>query len=320
MKKLQDYLVSLGYMTQSQVNTGYGTYGPQTTAAVAALQKSLGVDNSTGIGYWGPRTITAVTSMPKTATATATATATKTNAELDSILSNPNLTADQKAIINSIYGAVTQNDKSSAEKITAAMSAASKYSDPYFKAQVRLATDALDRGLSAKEGDLHYDEGKLGRALRELRDNTDASKDQLSFEHSKELADLGKKYEQDLTTTRDNLAAAGFGSSSRRARAETILADNNSGLVESANKNFGYRIGNLDRTLGYSEENTTADIANLRRLTQEGKLDLYRSAENTVGSKNLPNVSGLSALGDITGEIPYAQQKDKLSFASNFVF
>lgn len=60
VKQLQDYLVSQGYMTQAQVNTGYGTYGPQTTAAVKALQQSLGVDNSSGPGYWGPRTIAGV--------------------------------------------------------------------------------------------------------------------------------------------------------------------------------------------------------------------------------------------------------------------
>ena len=60
VKQLQDWLVSMGYMTQAQVNTGYGTYGPQTTAAVQKLQEDLGVDNSTGPGYWGPKTLTAV--------------------------------------------------------------------------------------------------------------------------------------------------------------------------------------------------------------------------------------------------------------------
>lgn len=60
VKALQDYLVSQGLMTQAQVDTGYGTYGPQTTAAVKALQEKLGVDNSSGVGYYGPKTITAV--------------------------------------------------------------------------------------------------------------------------------------------------------------------------------------------------------------------------------------------------------------------
>ena len=44
VKKLQDYLVSQNLMTQAQVQTGYGTFGPQTERAVAELQKRLGVD------------------------------------------------------------------------------------------------------------------------------------------------------------------------------------------------------------------------------------------------------------------------------------
>lgn len=57
VKKLQDYLVGLGLMTQAEVNTGYGTYGPKTTAAVSKLQQQLGVDTSAGgVGNYGPMT------------------------------------------------------------------------------------------------------------------------------------------------------------------------------------------------------------------------------------------------------------------------
>lgn len=60
VRQLQDFLVSYGFMTRDQVNTGYGIYGPQTTAAVTQLQQALGVDNSSGPGFWGPRTMGAV--------------------------------------------------------------------------------------------------------------------------------------------------------------------------------------------------------------------------------------------------------------------
>lgn len=60
VQKLQDWLVANGYMTQEEVSTGYGKYGPRTTAAVAKVQQQYGVDNSTGVGYWGPRTISAL--------------------------------------------------------------------------------------------------------------------------------------------------------------------------------------------------------------------------------------------------------------------
>jgi len=66
VKKLQDFLVSQGFMTPQQVATGPGTYGPQTTAAVKAWQSANGVDNTSGAGYWGPRSITAASGISGT--------------------------------------------------------------------------------------------------------------------------------------------------------------------------------------------------------------------------------------------------------------
>lgn len=64
VKQLQDYLVENKYLTPDAFGadkSGYGVYGPKTTAAVAALQTKLGIDNSTGVGQFGPRTIAALT-------------------------------------------------------------------------------------------------------------------------------------------------------------------------------------------------------------------------------------------------------------------
>ncbi|QGH73339.1 MAG: adenosylhomocysteinase [Siphoviridae sp. cttb18] len=56
VKQLQDYLVSKNYLTQGDVQGGYGIYGPKTTAAVAKLQSDLGVPNQGGVGFYGPKT------------------------------------------------------------------------------------------------------------------------------------------------------------------------------------------------------------------------------------------------------------------------
>lgn len=76
VKKLQDFLVAQGLMTQAQVSTGYGIYGPQTTAAVQALQQKLGVDNSSGPGFFGPKTIQALKTTGGVGTSGATGTGT----------------------------------------------------------------------------------------------------------------------------------------------------------------------------------------------------------------------------------------------------
>ncbi|QRK13586.1 N-acetylmuramoyl-L-alanine amidase [Archangium violaceum] len=53
VKQLQTALVKLGFMTQTQMNTGPGVYGPQTEASVKKFQSTwkLGVD-----GEYGPKT------------------------------------------------------------------------------------------------------------------------------------------------------------------------------------------------------------------------------------------------------------------------
>lgn len=67
IKDLQDELVRKGYLTQAEVDTGYGTYGPRTTAAVKRLQDNLVSQGymtqaqvNTGYGTFGPQTTRAV--------------------------------------------------------------------------------------------------------------------------------------------------------------------------------------------------------------------------------------------------------------------
>lgn len=57
---LQKYLVQNGFMSQSDMDTGPGIYGPKTTAAVQAMQQKFGVNNSSGPGYYGPQTMAAL--------------------------------------------------------------------------------------------------------------------------------------------------------------------------------------------------------------------------------------------------------------------
>ena len=68
VKALQTWLVANNYMTQADMNTGAGTYGPKTTAAVTALQNHLvstgqmtPAQMNTGPGTYGPQTYASAT-------------------------------------------------------------------------------------------------------------------------------------------------------------------------------------------------------------------------------------------------------------------
>ncbi|KFE72096.1 peptidoglycan-binding protein [Hyalangium minutum] len=58
VRQLQSALVNMGYMTQAQMDTGPGTFGPQTEASLKRFQTDSGVPST---GYYGPMTREALT-------------------------------------------------------------------------------------------------------------------------------------------------------------------------------------------------------------------------------------------------------------------
>jgi len=61
---IQDRLVELGYLTRRQVNTGYGTFGPQTERAVREFQARNGIEQTGRVGELTYRALFSETPRP----------------------------------------------------------------------------------------------------------------------------------------------------------------------------------------------------------------------------------------------------------------
>lgn len=266
-------------------------------------------------GYTGGGGATPATALPNQET--------EEDVSLTQILSGANLSEDQKALIQQIYDTLSTNDVQNAGKITNAISAAMQFSDPYFKAQARIAIDTLQRGFGTLEGNLGEQEVGLKNTLDDLRADIAAGMGDLSFAEQQELKSLERTYDQELRNTRDQLASTGFTSSSRRARKEDLMEESFGDLRESTTRSFSRKREGLENQLTRSERDAALEIERLRRLTEEGKLDLLRETEGAIGTdalKNLPQLSGRAPVGGIAGSISQEQARDALSFANSFVF
>lgn len=273
------------------------------------------VPTTTPTGTPASQTGTSVpTQTPQTGTVLPSVNNTQFDSQLQQLLTNPNLTADQKKAIEAIFNATSTNDQQLATKFISAMNASTEFSTPFFKAQTALVTDALTRGLQANEGDLSYRQDQLNRTLNTLRENTAASLNQLDFTNQQELKNLALSLEKDLEDNAQNLAATGKTFSSIRSRTDKLINENNQGLVESSRRQFGFQQGNLNRALSTAESNTTRDLAYLTDKNTQARIAALREAEQKVGSDALRGAgfnSGL--LGNIFGALPQQQQEKAIS-------
>jgi hypothetical protein len=270
---------------------------------------------------------TPLPSTPSAPTGTTTTTAPPPGADpnaaaLSALLSNPSLSADQKAAIQHIYETVSANDTAQANRLIAGFNAATQYSDPFFKAQIRLATDALTNAFQATDGDLAFKETSLRNTLADLEKNTAASKNSLSLDEQQQLNGLKKQLETELQGTQDKLAATGFTTSSVRSRSEQLLKDTYGDMTQSTTRAFGDKTRSLDSNLASGQRDTAAQIEYYKQLAAQGKLDALRKTEEQVGSSNLAALGYNGLLGGVGGTIPQKQITDALAFAgsSGFVF
>ncbi|MFL5346031.1 MAG: peptidoglycan-binding protein [Hyalangium sp.] len=84
VQQLQDDLVKLGYLTQAQVQTGPGIFGPQTETAVKRFQADHGVPQT---GYFGPMTRAAMNQALQGSTGSTPPPSTSGSAEVQQLMS-----------------------------------------------------------------------------------------------------------------------------------------------------------------------------------------------------------------------------------------
>lgn len=281
VKQLQDYLVSQGVMTQQQVNTGYGTYGPQTTAAVNALQQKMGIDNSSGPGYWGPKTISAITSKGGGGSAPAASSGLTFqptgDPNLDQVLKG---VADLGGSIISSGYTIPPTLQITPDVVSKFLDFAHKNIDPYYQ-----------QLLTGRIADVNAN-------LQNLATQYNLSKDQTTQDFGTALA-----------TEQNSAGASGTAFSGQRALNENNMAATTNRTLSGLASDAAYNIGSALRSGAADVGATNANSFNLPTLatgsvgvtggsrgssTNGNNLDFgYNPSIYTVG--NIPSAQGTAA-------------------------
>lgn len=232
------------------------------------------------------------------------------------------LDEDRKAAVLAVFQAIAANDTEKASKIVAAFEASTAISDPFFKQELRLAKDAIERGFVAIDQEEQYKVKQLQRNLADVQQDITTKRDQLSFEEQSALKDIERQYTNTLKDTRQNLASTGKTFSSERDLTEQMIEESTGQMRESTARQFGLQNLELQRTGERTARDTQTELERLSELTKQNRLDFLRTGESRIGSQNIGGIykGGLKPLGDIVGDIPQRQFEDVLSGTQNLIF
>lgn len=244
-----------------------------------------------------------------------TMTDTEREIDIEAFLSGKNLSADQQALFREIFKTVSTNDIKTFERLVSAFDAFTTYSDPYFKAQTLMATEALKSTMGSLSGDLAYQEKQKKETVDKLNAQLESIQGFGSFQDTQDYKNLLTKYDTELSDLQQNLAATGKTSSSVRTKSEDLLSGQKEGLVESGTRKFSYETGQLKAGI------TSADdyFKYLTDVNTQKGIAAIRKTEEQVGSSALSGTYG-NLIGNIGGELPRKKVQDAMSAASSFVF
>ena len=232
-----------------------------------------------------------------------------------------NITDDQQTLVDAVYDAIVTNDSKKADQLAEAFKKAEALGDPFWAQQLRVASDALQRGFVSIDKELEFQEAQLQTRLQDLEQDLENRIEFLGLEEQTQLRQIQRQFEQQLETTRNNLAATGFTQSTRREKTEGLLEETAGDLRESTRRRFAAQIEEADTAIERGQRDTQTEIQRLQELASQNKLSLFREAEATLGTGNLPSLSGApEPLGGLVGEIETNRQKDIINTANSLVF
>ena len=306
VEKLQKFLLSQGLLTEAQIATGPGIYGPQTTSAVKKWQEMNGVDNTTGPGYWGPKTIAAASGTP-------------TN-NASSFLSQSSVDAANRAgeAASKITGipynpGTVESFSGGSQPYSDEEYAAALESNPIIQASVAKGNTVEDLAYAAETGDLSRLVNQFGQPFS-LEDQQAAlakaeEDNKLYYEalQSKDIADAESALAQKKADYQDYLLNSGQQFESDKAQSDQSAADKGvlfsggrvqreKNLARAYEQDQASKLGSISRDIGNTARDFQYKYGNdsVNALSESYKLgaNTYNPNVATGGVKS----SGLSSI------------------------
>lgn len=237
--------------------------------------------------------------------------------DMDWMINDPSfkaLPSDMQEFLKTYYSTISTGSKENQERLLKALDIAQGQSNAYIGEIIRTTKSELERQIGIKTDDANSQIQELVTGINRIKQDLATGEGDLTVEEQAELKRLQRNYEIKLDSLRENVAAAGLTFSSRRALAESRLEEEQADYIESTERKFARELRDLRLRASRGEEDAQTKIAEIERNRGIDVATLSRTAEQKVGTANLPS-SAQGTIGGVAGEVVNKQWEDILARA-----
>lgn len=215
---------------------------------------------------------------------------------------------EQQDILRLAYDSLVSGDEARKADVQKALDDAIGLADPFFREQIRLVQDELSRSLVSTKEEAASQIGQLQTRINQLNEDLTFNREQLTLEEQAALAQQLRQNKSDLQNLQTQFAEAGLAFSSPRQEAEKELAASQMEVAEARRRQTGRSLRELETGTLRSIQDAAAQIADVTRRGGEQTIAAVRRGESVLGSEGLPEGTGVTPLGSITGSIAEQRQ------------
>jgi hypothetical protein len=173
-----------------------------------------------------------------------------------------------------------------------------------------VAQDEVQRAVETEKVNTQTQIEKNQRLIDSIKENLSSNKEFLTLEQQSDLATLAQNYEVQQEQLVGGAADAGLTFSTKRKLAEQRLSTTQTGLVESTERKYNKQIADLTTEAERGNIEAQKQIEDLQKRMGQNVTALGRTAEQQLGTSNLPQLEGYTALGNISGKMYEDKTKD----------
>ena len=239
------------------------------------------------------------------------------NSKLKSILKNAgvwdayqNLGSDQQELLAYQYTIGAADSKDKAKKLQEALDEATAQADPYWKSFLNVAKDEIVRAFDDTKNNFAYQKNDLETKIQQIGEDLTKNRDFYTLEQQSDLAKLKQSYEQQRTGVIEDAAAKGQTFNTQREVPLKQLEDYNTNVVESTNRAYAQKQDALTTEASRGTLDATNKLGQLDTELQAKLTDIGRTAEQKLGTANLPTLEGYTTLGNVSGDFYENKVKD----------